>query len=127
MDINVRTTPLEQFKAYMRQAATRDWRPEARRIGDVVARTLRDDLTARILLPCLASPDGRRVEFDRRMVVALTLFMRMVGDLRWSVRRALDHLYEALRCTVDGNVWTPPEGGPDLWVPDNGAEQIRGA
>jgi len=116
-EILVRKSPIELFQAYMQQNAGRDWRPDAQRLGAIVNKTIQEDLARRVCPAGLTSPDGRQRAFDERMNGAIMLFLYMVGDLGWSVRRALDHVYDGLRAALDGREWEPPAGGPDLWVP----------
>jgi hypothetical protein len=123
--IIIRKSPIEMFQSYFAQHAGRDWRPDARKIGDIVKRTMEEDLGGRIRPASLSTRDGREREFDRRLSAALVLFLYMVGDLRWSIRRAMDHTYRGLRAALDGTDWDPPSGGPDIWVPD-GAGTARG-
>jgi hypothetical protein len=59
-----------------------------------------------------------RSEVRRRFVAATRIFRLLRGDLRWGLRRTLDHLPRYLRCELDGVRWDPD--ARTVWVPRDG-------
>lgn len=66
----------------------------------------------------LAKPSQKA--YRRRAVICMRLVARCRNDYRWSIRRTMDVLPEALRYTLEGQDWDP---GPKTAI--NGAGTTR--
>ena len=55
-------------------------------------------------------------EDKRRAAICVGWFSRLVNEYRWDRERALSNLRVALRCELDGKIYTPPRLA--RWAPD---------
>lgn len=71
-----------------------------RAVQDAVHRSFDTDLVKR--------PVTTPHEVRRRTHIAFDWIAILRADCKWSVFKACDHVYEALRATLDGKDWEPP-------------------
>ncbi len=57
-------------------------------------------------------------EVDRRFDLAAKIFVKLRGELKWGIDRALGHLSEYLGAELSGSDWTPDPRS--CWMPEDG-------
>lgn len=79
----------------------------ARRLVDVVRKSFDEDLPAHGLI-IMPHRSPSRDEIVERTNIVFDWFLRLRGDLHYSLPKALDMLPVALRAHLRGENWTPP-------------------
>lgn len=65
-----------------------------------------------------------KAEAKRRTEICARWLLELRKDLGWSLPRILDELPRALRCDLDGIVYTPSREGRHSWGADNARNLI---
>ncbi len=84
-------------------------------ISDAVLASFRADrMPGRIIL-VTAQARVTEAERKRRVMLCVSIFKVLRGDMKWSLEKIVDHLPRYLRAELDGTPWEP-EARAGLWT-----------
>lgn len=91
------------------------------KVNGAIERSIRSSFeedTQRSKSAKLPPPSMTRGEVKRRFAICLNIYKMLRGDLKWGMKRALDHLPRYLRNSLDGVQWEPDKRS--VWAPGDG-------